>query len=630
MSLGATLATAFSGLRTAQQGLNLTAHNVSNVNTEGFTRKVLPQESVVLSNRGAGVSAEEVTRLTDKFLSQEARRQSGRAAQAEVVSRFHDRLQDFIGAPGENRDLAVQMGALAAAVDGFANSPEASANALEVVNLAESVGLSIESLAAQVQRLRTDADREIGLTVSEINGELNSLAEINREVARLSKMGQDTSELLDQRDLRLKGLAEKIDVDTFVKDNDILVVQTRGGHTLVDEQARVLHYDPAAQLGHDTVLGRLAIFRQDQISATTGQPIDPDGGVELVSEGVRASLSAELDNDGSDDDQQLITSQIQDGRLAGLLEVRDRILPAFDDQLVELADGVRFALNAAHNSGAALPPPNALSGTRTDLGDFAGATRSGSATIAVVDRTTGGTVDHFQIDVGNAAAADESALVTRINDALTNAGIPGSASLADGNLVIDLGNPDHGLAIDEGDSTITITDAAGRERDYGFSHYFGLNDLMVTKRPRATTLTVRDDVRSDPSLVGTARLDVQGGIATLGGRGDNRAAQALADALRSAKEVIARGELSAKSISMTDYAGEIIANSAILAQQAQEGAGRDQALADALEFRASASSGVNIDEEMTHMILLQRAYTASARIISTTEQLFDELFRIAG
>lgn len=626
MSLGATLATALSGLRTAQQGLNLTAHNVSNVNTEGYTRKVLAQESVVLSNQGAGVAAEEINRLTDRFLTQEVRRQNGRAAQAEVVARYHDRLQDFIGAPGESRDLAVQMGELAAAADGFANSPEAGANALEVVNLAESLGLSIESLAAQVQRLRTDADREIGLTVNEINGELDSLAELNREIARLTQMGQDTSELLDQRDLRIKSLAEKVDIDTFVKDDDILVVQTRGGHLLADEQARVLAYEPAGAVGHDTVFDRLAIFRPDQISATTGKPIDPDGGIELVSQGVRASLSAELANDAIADDEQLITSKVQDGRLAGLLEARDRILPKFADQLVELADGVRFALNAAHNDGVGLPPPDSLSGSRTDLSDFAGATRSGSATIAVIDEAAGSTVSAFDVDVG--AAADENDVVAQINAGL---GALGTAAIgAEGNLEITLASNAQGLALSEGDSSIVFEDAAGRARDYGVSHYFGLNDLMVTKRPHPTTLTVRGDLRSDPSRVSTARLDVQGGIATLGGSGDNRAAQALADALRSSQDVIARGDLAEKSVSMTDYAGEIIANSATAAQRAKEGASRDGALAEALSFRESAGSGVNIDEEMTHMILLQRTYTASARIISTTERLFDELFRIAG
>ena len=52
---------------------------------------------------------------------------------------------------------------------------------------------------------------------------------------------------------------------------------------------------------------------------------------------------------------------------------------------------------------------------------------------------------------------------------------------------------------------------------------------------------------------------------------------------------------------------------------------RDRALADALEFRAAAVSGVNLDEEMARMVQLQQAYSVAARIISVTDELFDEL-----
>ena len=68
----------------------------------------------------------------------------------------------------------------------------------------------------------------------------------------------------------------------------------------------------------------------------------------------------------------------------------------------------------------------------------------------------------------------------------------GSAAIGpDGNLEITLSDPDQGLALAEGDSRITITDAAGRDRDYGFAHYFGLNDLFVLSGNRPISPIVR-------------------------------------------------------------------------------------------------------------------------------------------
>jgi flagellar hook-associated protein 1 len=625
MSLSAALHTAFTGLITAQQSLGVTAHNVANTNTPGYTRKVLEQQSLMLGGRGSGVEAGDLARLTDEFVLGEVRRQVTVAARSEVVTRYQDRIQDFLGAPGENRDLAVQIGQLATALDGLANNPEASAQALEAVNLAEGLGLSVETLSAQVQRMRAEADREIAVAVGEINDDLHAIAALNREITRLARLGQDHIELVDRRDVVLKSLAAKIDITTFSRGDGSLVVQTGSGQALVEGEARILVYDRAVHVGQATVFESLSIFAKSQIDPASGRPFAGEAGIVLVSGGLRAELTPEL---AADPDAAAIHSRIGGGRLAGLLEVRDRLLPQLDDQIQELADGIRYALNAAHNRGVPSPPPATLTGTRTDLAAFAGAARDGVATIAVVDPATGSTLAAFPIDLG--AAADVPALVAQINAGL---GAFGTAAIGPaGNLVVTAAG-NWGIALDEGDSRVTVVDAAGRVRDYGFSHFFGLNDLMVTRRDLPSTLTVRADLRAMPSRISTARLDVDPGpplLATLGGRGDNRGALALALALRSEHAIIARGTLPARAASMLDYAGDIIAHGAILAERARETAGREGALAEALEFRAAAVSGVNIDEEMTRLMLFQQAYSASARILTVTNQLFDELLRLAG
>ena len=142
---------------------------------------------------------------------------------------------------------------------------------------------------------------------------------------------------------------------------------------------------------------------------------------------------------------------------------------------------------------------------------------------------------------------------------------------------------------------------------------------------------MRREFASDPALLATAQLDVDAGpplSATLGGAGDNRGAQALADALSAAQPLLARGGLGARAVTLAAYAGDIIAHSAVLAQSAGQTAARDRALADQLGFRAAAVSGVNLDEEMARMVQLQQAYTAAARLVAVTEELFDELLGI--
>jgi flagellar hook-associated protein 1 len=623
MSLTATLANALSGLTVAQRALSVTANNVANANTEGYVRKVLTQEAVFIGSRGAGVQASEITRITDQFLTAEVRRQASVVGRSEILGRYQDLLQDAFGAPGEGRDLAALVSELGAAIEAFANQPESATLALQVIQTANGLSATIRQLAGQVQVLRAQADEDIGRTVAEINAELQAIDDLNGEIERLAHLGQVGPELLDRRDALIRSLAEKIDIRTFVQEDNRIALYTAGGETLLDALPRVVAYNPAATVGPSTTFGRIAIFREDQIDPATGQPIDPTAGIELVSSGLRASLTPALQNDATPDASQLIASRLRGGSLQGLLEARDLLLPELDDQIQELADNLRFVLNAAHNDGSPSPPPAQLTGTRTDLSSFAGATRSGLATIAVIDRTDGSTLAAFQIDM--AAAADEAALAAQINAGL---GAFGSAVIGpNGNLEITLSDPDQGLALAEGDSRITFTDAAGRDRDYGFAHYFGLNDLFVLSGNRPSTLAVRPDIASDPARLSSAQLDVQTGplLASLGGRGDNRAAQALADAFAAQHDFLARGGLPARPVTLAAYAGDLIAQAAMRAQHAADATQRDRALADALEFRAAAVSGVNLDEELARMVQLQQAYSVAARIISVTDELFDEL-----
>jgi flagellar hook-associated protein 1 FlgK len=71
VSLTAALASAVSGLNVAQRALSVTANNAANANTDGYSRKIVSQQGLVVGNRGAGVEVTEVARLTDDFLTQE-------------------------------------------------------------------------------------------------------------------------------------------------------------------------------------------------------------------------------------------------------------------------------------------------------------------------------------------------------------------------------------------------------------------------------------------------------------------------------------------------------------------------------------------------------------------------------
>ncbi len=624
MSLAATLSTAMTGLDAAQRALAVTANNVANANTDGYSRKKVVQETVIVDGLGQGVRTRDVSRVVDDYLSAELRRQSGQLGRDQALADALARVQDMVfGAPGESgRDITVQVDALTAALESFADNPESSPLRSAALNAATDLLDRIDAGAEAVQTIRRDIDQEIGRTVQQINDDLQSLDDINKDIARAGA----SAEILDRRDALIGRLATNLDVSVLQNDNGTVAVYTAGGTPLLEYTPRVLTYGAAASVGEATTFGAITVYRQEQMDPSTGAARAGEVGRALVTGGVRAALTPELQADAVADGQQVILSTLSTGRLQGLLEARDTAMPELADQLGELAGMVAYALNAAHNDAAAYPAPGSLVGTRTALSGYDGSANSGTAYLAVVDRATGGTLQTLAIDVTAPAVAD---IVSQINAGL---GSLGSASIgADGALRIQLADAANGIALAEGNSRIAATDAAGHQRGYGFSHYFGLNDLVVADGPSATDLSIRADVVADPRRLASSRLDISAGpplAATLGGSGDNRGAQSLAGAIDRAVPTVARGGLTGATGSIAGYAADLTALSAAAASRAESRVSAQAALVDDLAYRQGEVSGVNLDEELSRLVVYQQAYTMSARLISITDELFGELLAI--
>jgi flagellar hook-associated protein 1 FlgK len=622
MSLTSTLSNAVSGLNAAQTALATTANNVANVNTPGYGRKVVQQETRILAGQGAGVRSLDVTRITDQFVTAQAREQATRLGRSDVLAGIHERIQDTIfGEPGDaGRAVGDKLTNLLVALDALAASPEQAAARTESVGRISEVLQTLDSGMAAVQTMRRDADQQIAQVIGLINTDLAEIAAINQQFVQ----GNGFSDLEDRRDQLLANLAGMIDIQVGWQGEGQVEITTRAGIPLLDGEPRRIVYTPASSTAADSSFGQIAVYRAKDLDPATGQPKPGARLEELISAGTRATPTPELLAVGADP----IVSRLRGGSLQGLIEARDRVLPELADQLAELGSMLRYALNAAHNDSAASPPPTSLTGTRIGQTATTPLAGTGTTTIALVDRTSGEVSQAFRLDVGAFASVGD--LLAGIS---TASGGAVSASLdATGRLVLASSNPALGIAIDESDSSFAVVDAAGHARSYGFSHYFGLNDLVLDAgNGRAGSL--RADIAADEFKVATARLDVAAGppvIAMLGGKGDARGAAALASALRTPVATIARGGLPSYAATPNGYAADITSLAAAAASEAARVRDGDQALATDLAGRLGNLTGVNLDEEMSRLILYQQAYTVSARIISITDDLFGELMQIAG
>ena len=600
MSLSIALQNALSGLQTNEAMIQVIANNVSNANVEGYTRKISQPMSLTLAGIGRGVEPGILYRVVDERLLADLRTTLGALGDAQAQDFYYNRILDQFGTLANNATLGAMITDLATAMQGLAASPDSSAHRTEVVTAALELARQLNDMSDQIQTLRFDADREIATKIDVINNELETVADLNAKIASAQALGESSSTMEDFRDLALNKLSELLDIRTFRRTSGEIVVTLPDGRVLADQVARPLSHTPAGALSPDITYA---------------------GG------GISAIESGSID----------ITTSIESGELHGIIEARDTILPNLQAAIDMLTQMLRDEVNALHNAGTSVPPPNTLTGTRTFENPASDSiTLSAAVRIAVVD-ATGNFVAYYDLAAGTYTVAEIEALID------TNLAGYATASTSDvGPLSIAAGDSANGIAIvDLSDQTVTHTDGATSYS--GFSNYFGLNDLFETpSRVQgdstsgiAGMIQVRAEFVSDPALLARGALvSTTSPAPTVGdlgiALGDASVIQEIADLFIEALAFSATGNLPLTTINLAGYASEILSTTAVSASLAAKNASFKQTLAQEIMFRSESISGVNIDEELRNMVLYENAYAATARVIQVVDNLFEILLRIGS
>lgn len=434
MSLNDILGSALSGLGASQSGLRTVSNNIANVNTAGYARERVSFSNGVTSGRVSGVMVSEPERIADRFLETTVYRRSGDMGRAEVTANYFDRLQALLGVPGAEASISARLDAVSAAAVAMTGSPGSEQVLAAFTQHVGDAITSMQQLNDEVSSLRADVESEVGYTVEKVNALLKRIHELNDTVARQNGLGRSSAGASDQRMTALEELSTLVNVTVREQPDGRVTIDTASGAVLLDKRLRQLSY-PVSGEG---------------VAQPTYPPID-----------IRFA-------DGTATGERL-DSAATGGKIGGLIDLRDRALPEFADQMGVLFGGLAETLNAAANEGTSVPPPAALAGRQTGLigGDRLGFT--GSATFAVL-KSNGELVAKTQVDfgaLGPAATVDDAV-------AAINAGLGGSAtaSFVDGKLTITATATGQGVAV--GQDPANPSDRAGA----GFSHFFGLNDIV--------------------------------------------------------------------------------------------------------------------------------------------------------
>lgn len=618
------LSTGISGLLTSRIALDVTGHNISNVNTDGFSRQRVTFDARTPLQTGPffvgqGVQTSSIERIFSQFLIEGVRSATSGESRLGAFDEMASRLDNLLA----DRAIGLQpaLSGFFASVQDLANNPSDTAARTALLGQANALTDRFNGIAREMERIDADLNRRISDSVSQINELGRSIAALNAEIqvsAASSPSNRPAADLLDKRDGLLKQLAGVVGLNAVVQDDSSINVFVGSGQALV--------------LGN----------RSNQLAAVAN-PFDPTRTeVAVASTGV------------------VVSAQINGGELGGLLDVRRDLLDPARAQLGRTAAGLALAFNEQHRAGMDLngalggdffsvPGPTVsgvasnsagltLNASIADISavtpfsyvlGFDGAayslTRSDGAAIAMTG--TGTALDPFVADglnlvvAGTAAAGDRFqirpvlAAASGIDVAITQtnriaAAVP-MRSLRDGaNLgsgiisaprVVDAANPALLTPL-----TISFTAA----------NTYQINGAGAFAYSPGSTISV-NGLEFEISEV-PATGDVFTVVPNAGGVGDNGNALRLG-------EIINKGVLDGGATSIGSGFGQLVAQVGSSTAQARIGLDAQRALRNQAEQAQQSVSGVNLDEEAANLLRFEQSFQASARVIAVADTLFQTL-----
>jgi len=387
-----------SGLNAAQNALNTTSNNISNLNTPGYNR-----ELTLLSERsaGTGVRVEDIQRQFDRFVAGQVNAAASKTSALDSyqvqVSQIDSLLAD------REAGLAPLLQNFFSAIEDLTGAPADPAARQGVVGAADILGAQFRSFDGYLQDMRDGVNGQIAEEIAQVNNTAEQIAGLNREIALVkAKYGEAPNSLLNQRDQLVAELSERVDLRVTVQESGT--------------------YNLSIGNGQPIVAGTRSFALEAMASSA-----DPSR--TLVGYRDSAGNLVELDEDA-----------IAGGSLGGLLSFRAETLDSAQNQLGQLAVSLAMGFNEQHRAGVDLNGD--AGGDFFSVGQpraFSNAGNSGSATIsAVFDDMDQLTAADYELRATNAGAG-EFAVIRRDTGETFTATLDASDQLSFGGVVVTIG-----------------------------------------------------------------------------------------------------------------------------------------------------------------------------------------------
>jgi len=317
-----------SALTAQRLAIEVAGENIANVNTEGYSRQqvVMENKPVTMSNGfplGSGVQIQSIQRSYDGMLQQQIingnstyqQNLTRQSALEQIQPSYNELATDGLG---------TSLDSFFGSFHDLSTNPQGSAERQAVLTKSQDLVDTLHQMSQSLSAVASTADNNLVGMTADVSEYAKNLAMVNGEIVAASAVGGNANELLDQRDLLLRKLSEKVGVSFSLQTDGTATVNVTGGQQLVSGTTYASLYTKSNGSNNDILISGLG-KPPNKIPAT-------DANVTASIGGIGNSL----------------------GQIGGTLQVRDRIVPGYQNKLDELAGQLVSVVNSQHAAGYAL------------------------------------------------------------------------------------------------------------------------------------------------------------------------------------------------------------------------------------------------------------------------------------
>lgn len=601
--------------------ISTAGHNISNANTEGYSRQRVqlkefdplyrpdlerPERAGMI---GQGIDVQSITRIRDEMLDQRITAQQNQESYWDTRSKYYTMIEQIYNEPDEV-SVRSNMDKFWESWQELSVNPESQAARQAVVTRGESLSDSIKSKWENLMGVGSLINSDIDSTVKQINSYANQIAAVNSEIVRSRGIGDNPNDLLDRRDLLVDKLSKLANITTDRRDPDEFMVHLDG-----------------------KVLVQGGVARNFDLVSLT----DNNGYEKLVWADTREDAS------------------VSGGTLGALIELRDVDIRNEIQSLNTMTMNFSDLVNDVHRNAYGANNVTGLdfftqhSFVENVNGNF---DRNGDGVLdhSYIFRFTGTTTLNPQEQIGFEGVMTFSGpsgnvqvpyhptdtvetVINRIND--SNGEVKAYLD-RNNNLVLkgttaqNVENPDFVIRHVE-DSGFFLTGysgilaASGADGAYDFARADAVDSLAGAQFAVSPVLNpagyieVNGVIKNDVKSVAAAFRDDSGNV----NAGDGRAAVEIAS-IRNTKVMIGHER------TLDDYFADSVTNVGLKGEQAENNLKSHMAIMNDLRTMRDSISGVNIDEELSDIIKFQHGYNAAAKFVTIWDSLIDTVINRLG